>query len=283
MHPASATELRPFAALCTILAIALVSPSIANPAPIPQSTGYAKSLYAEAMQAKPSIAVLPDLDVNATAIRKALADAFPAAKIEAVRATPIPGLMEVDVPGDVLYVSHDGRYVINGSLLELATHRDLTEASRAIARRRLLRGITSAQTIVFAPSHAKYTVTVFTDLDCGYCRKLHAQIADFNRAGIAVDYVFWPRSGLVGHSYDKAVSVWCAADRRKAFTDAKQGLSIPKATCANPVAQDYNLGLTVGVDGTPAIFASDGTQMGGYLTPADLKAKLDQLSASPRG
>jgi len=136
---------------------------------------------------------------------------------------------------------------------------------------------------VFAPSQAKYTVTVFTDLDCGYCRKLHAQIADFNRAGIAVDYVFWPRSGLVGDSYDKAVSVWCAADRRKAFTDAKLGLSIPKATCANPVAQDYNLGIAVGVDGTPAIFASDGTQLGGFLTPADLKAKLDQLGASRRG
>ena len=218
-------------------------------------------------------AVLPE----EAAVRKAMHSMDTNAKIDRVSASPVPGLMELNVGGDTVYMTADGKYLFSGRLIEVASKRDLTEASRAVSRRGALSALTASQMIAFAPSNPRYTVTVFTDVDCGYCRKFHSQIADYNKAGIAVDYVFFPRSGLGTAAYDKAVSVWCSADRRKALTDAKNGLVLPKATCANPVTTEYLLGLHVGVRGTPAVFAADGTQIGGYLTPTEMRARLDAL------
>ena len=96
-----------------------------------------------------------------------------------------------------------------------------------------------------------------------------------------MDYLFFPRTGLYSESFDKAVSVWCSADRQQALTDAKKGMAVKKRTCTNPVTMDYNLGLKFGITGTPAVFAADGTQIGGYLSPAEMKEKLDKLAAQP--
>lgn len=215
------------------------------------------------------------------AVRKAMTAMAPAVRIDSLRPSPITGFMEVNTDHETLYVTNDGKYLFSGTLIDVASKRNLTEEARAVARRGALKAITASQMIVFAPSHPKYTVTVFTDVDCGYCRKLHSQITDYNRAGIAVDYLFFPRTGIGGESYDKAVSVWCAADRREAFTNAKKGLPVAKVSCTNPVTMDYNLGLHVGVDGTPAVYAADGTQIGGYLSPSEMRAKLDALAAKP--
>ncbi|MDR2011921.1 MAG: thioredoxin fold domain-containing protein, partial [Rhodanobacter sp.] len=125
----------------------------------------------------------------------------------------------------------------------------------------------------------KYTITVFTDLDCGYCRKMHSQIAEYNKRGIEVDYLFVPRSGINTPSYDKAVSVWCAKDRKAAFTAAKAGTDPAPLKCDNPVAEEFKLGTVVGVDGTPTVLAPDGTKIGGYLSPDDMLAKLQSLQA----
>ncbi|HEY2345220.1 MAG TPA: thioredoxin fold domain-containing protein [Xanthomonadaceae bacterium] len=213
------------------------------------------------------------------AVRKAIESFAKGVKVESVRASPVPGLMEVDTSDDIVYVTEDGKYLMTGNIVDVAAKRDLTEATRAAWRHNLLKNVTPAQMIAFAPPHPKYTVTVFTDVDCGFCRKLHSQIADYNKAGIAVDYLFFPRTGIGSESYDKAVSVWCASDRRQALTDAKKGLPLRKLNCTNPVTMDYNLGLKVGVDGTPAIYAADGTQIGGYLTPAEMKTRLDKMAA----
>ncbi len=214
-------------------------------------------------------------------VRKAMNSLAAGVKIDSVRPAPIAGFMEVDADGETLYISNDGKYAVSGNIIEVASKRNLTEAARAVVRKALFKDISASQMIVFAPSHPKYTVTVFTDVDCGYCRKLHSQIADYNKEGIAVDYLFFPRTGIGSESYNKAVSVWCAADRRQALTDAKNGQPVPKADCKNPVAMEYNLGLHAGVDGTPAIYAADGTQIGGYLSPAQMRAKLDELAAKP--
>ncbi len=215
------------------------------------------------------------------AARKAMDSISKGIKVDSVRPSPIAGLMEVTAEGETAYVTNDGKYLVSGSIIEVASKRNLTEAARAVSRHGLLKDIGPSQMIVFAPPHPKYTVTVFTDVDCAYCRKLHSQIADYNKAGIAVDYLFFPRTGLGTESADKAVSVWCAPDRRQAFTDAKKGLPVKKINCTNPVTMDYNLGLKIGIDGTPAIFAADGTQIGGYLTPTEMKTKLDKLAAQP--
>jgi thiol:disulfide interchange protein DsbC len=222
----------------------------------------------------------PDTAAEA-AVRKAVTALAPNTKIESMRPAPIAGMTEVNAAGQTVYVTNDGKYLVSGSILELATKRDLTELTRAAMRRTALKGVTASQMIVFAPAHPKYTVTVFTDVDCAYCRKLHSQIADYNKAGIAVDYLFFPRAGIGSESYNKAVSVWCAADRHQALTDAKKGLPLPKATCVNPITQDYELGRRFGFEGTPAVYTADGTAIGGYLPPDAMRAKLDELAAKP--
>jgi thiol:disulfide interchange protein DsbC len=133
--------------------------------------------------------------------------------------------------------------------------------------------------IAYSPSKAKHTVTVFTDIDCGYCRRMHQQMSEYNQLGIAVEYMFFPRAGVGSESFDKAVSVWCAADRAKALTDAKAGTALDKKECANPIEEEYALGNRIGISGTPAVIATDGTQLGGYLPPEQLLQRLDQLTA----
>ena len=133
--------------------------------------------------------------------------------------------------------------------------------------------------IVFAPDHPKYTVTVFTDVECGYCRKLHSEIADYNKQGIAVQYVAFPRMGLGSDDFRKMEAVWCASDRKRALTDAKNDRPVPARQCTNPVAMQYTFGQRMGLTGTPMILAEDGTQLGGYVPPAQLRAELDRLAA----
>jgi protein-disulfide isomerase len=185
-------------------------------------------------------------------------------EIDSIKPSPIPGFREVAIAGKVVYVRTDGKLLIQGSLIELGTRDNLTAASEGALRRGILDAVPRDRRIIFSPPKPKYRLTVFTDIDCGYCRKMHAQIADYNKAGISVEYLFFPRSGPSTESFTKAINVWCAPDRRKALTDAKNDRPVPKKTCTNPIAQDYELGKKIGVDGTPAIYGPDGTQLGGY-------------------
>jgi thiol:disulfide interchange protein DsbC len=213
------------------------------------------------------------------AVRAALLKAVPGAQIDSIKPSIIPGYREVAVGGKVVYVSADGRYLMQGSLVDLNTRDNLTEVSEGALRRGQLDAVPRNRRIVFSPPNPKYRITVFTDIDCGYCRKLHAQINDYMKEGISVEYLFFPRAGIGSESFNKAVSVWCAADQRKALTEAKLDKPITKRTCTNPVTKDYALGQRVGVDGTPAIFAADGTQLGGYLPPDEMLARLDRAAA----
>ena len=213
-------------------------------------------------------------DANA---RKALQGLIPQAKIDTVEAAPLPGYRQAIIDSHLIYVSDDGKYVLQGTLYDTQSKRDLTGSRLAVEHKGKVDSVPLSKRIVFAPDKPKYKITVFTDIDCGYCRKLHSQIAEYNKRGIEVDYLFFPRSGLNSPSYDKAVSVWCAADRNAAFTSAKAGKTPAPLKCDNPVAEEFKLGAQVGVDGTPTIFASDGTKIGGYLSPTDMLAKLENL------
>ena len=239
----------------------------------------AKSASASASAAKPIAAVAPaPIASDEAAVRRGVALLAPHAKIERIRPAPIAGLSEVSVDGQLLYVTSDGKYIVSGNIIQIAGKVDLTEQAHAALRREAFKAITPAQTIVFAPPNPKYTVNVFTDMDCGYCRKLHSQIADYNREGIAIRYLFFPRTGIGSESYNKAVAVWCAPDRHRALTDAKAGMPVISKNCNNPVTMDYNLGLRVGVDGTPAIYTVDGVQIGGYVTPVEMRQRLEKLA-----
>ena len=212
------------------------------------------------------------------AVRAGLNKLAPGIKITSIKPSPVAGFDEVVVDGRVVYVSSDGKFLLQGALVETATRRNLTDISEAAERRPLLAGVPAARKISFAPADPKYRVTVFTDIDCGYCRKMHTQIDEYNRLGIAIDYLFFPRTGPGTESFRKAVTVWCSPDRRVALTSAKNGKNLPEKDCANAIAQDYALARRVGADGTPAVYALNGMQLGGYLSPKDLLKALKNLN-----
>lgn len=213
--------------------------------------------------------------------RAAILQVNPKVEIDQIGAAPLPGFQEVVVGGQVVYVSDDGKYLLQGALYDIAAKKNVGDASLARVRRQLLQTVPVSDRIVFAPPNPVHTVSVFTDVECGYCRKFHSEIAEYNRRGIAVEYLAFPRMGPASEGFRKMISVWCAPDRRKALTDAKLDKPIPMRDCKTPVAMQYALGQRVGLTGTPMILASDGSQLGGYLPPAELRAALDKLAAAP--
>jgi thiol:disulfide interchange protein DsbC len=205
-----------------------------------------------------------------------LARKIPGAKPDDLRVSPIPGMFELTRGADIAYVSADGKYAIAGDLYDIKSNDNLSETKRRNVRMQLLSAVPEAEMLVFSPQNPKYTVTVFTDVDCGYCRKLHSQMAEYNRLGIRVRYLFYPRSGPDTESWEKAEEVWCAKDRNAALTRAKLGQEIsgPKICKGSPVARDYELGKKFSIGGTPAIVLEDGELLPGYLPPAMLAAHL---------
>jgi len=196
-------------------------------------------------------------------------------KLEDVRMTPVNGVFEITRGSEISYASSDGRYVILGDMIDVDSDANLSENRRRAIRSRILDGIPDSEMVVFSPKDPKYTITVFTDIDCGYCRRLHSQIAEYNRLGIRVRYLFYPRTGPNTESWHKAEAVWCAPNRADALTRAKNGEDIKSPNCpADIIARDYELGHKVGVEGTPAIFLSSGEMLPGYAPPATLAKYL---------
>ena len=208
--------------------------------------------------------------------RAAIAKKFPGLKAEDVRPSAMPGMFEVALGADTVYVSADGKYLIYGDMYEVETRNNLTEAGRADVRRKVLAEVDERDMIIFAPAKTKHTVTVFTDVDCGYCRKLHGEIEELNKLGVRVRYMAFPRSGPGSEDWTKMEAVWCAKDRKAAITQAKRGETTKSAECgATPVAKQYELGEVVGVKGTPAIYTARGDHIGGYLTPDKMLEMLE--------
>lgn len=213
--------------------------------------------------------------------RDAMKRLVPDVKIDSVRPAPFEGFVEMLLGAQLIYVSIDGIYLIDGQLIEVATRRNLSEASKGDVRRRLMANVEPAERVVYpANGETKHSVTIFTDIDCTYCRRLHQQMTEYNDLGIEVNYLFFPRAGLTSNSYAKAVSVWCSDDRNSALTQAKAGIDPEPRDCANPIEMHYELGREMGVTGTPAMVAEDGTLIPGYVPPATLLVRLDSLVPS---
>jgi len=210
-------------------------------------------------------------------INKRLDKLSPQEKPESISATSIPGLYEVVFGSEIFYVSGDGRYVLQGALLDLDTNENLTETTRTKIRQGLMGSLKKSEMIVFAPKEKpRHTLTVFTDIDCGYCRKLHAEMAELNSYGVEVRYMMFPRSGPNTPSFQKAVNVWCAKDQLASMTKAKAGESLPQANCDHPINSQFSVGQQLGVTGTPALLLDDGTLIPGYRPAKDLAAMLDE-------
>jgi thiol:disulfide interchange protein DsbC len=207
--------------------------------------------------------------------RAAIVKKIDGLKLEDVRMTPITGVYEITRGSDISYTSSDGRYVIIGDLIDIDSDANITENRRRGLRNRIIEAIPESEMLVYSPKDPKYTITVFTDIDCGYCRRLHSQIAEYNRLGIRVRYLFYPRSGPDTESWHKAEAVWCSPNRNDALTRAKNGEELKAPKCATGViARDWELGHKLSVEGTPAILLPSGEMLPGYSPPTELARYL---------
>jgi thiol:disulfide interchange protein DsbC len=217
--------------------------------------------------------------------RVALLKRLPAgAKLEDLRPSPIPGIFEFAQGAEISYLTADGKYFIDGNIYDMDSRENLTETMRTHARATLLAAVPESEMIIFSPPNPRYTITVFTDVDCAYCRKLHSQIGEINSLGVRVRYVFFPRTGPDTESWHKAEAVWCSANRNEALTRAKAGGALDlKKTCGEtPVAREYALGQSLGVQGTPAIFTANGNLIAGYLPPQELVQQIKDYQIAKR-
>jgi thiol:disulfide interchange protein DsbC len=197
------------------------------------------------------------------------------ARPEELRATAIPNVYEYTRGTDIAYVTADGKYAFTGDLVDLGTNVNITEQHRRELRAKAIAAFPESEMLVFGPKDPKYTVTVFTDVDCPYCRKLHSQMAEYNRLGIRVRYLLYPRTGPNTTAWTKAEQVWCSTDRNSALTRAKLGEELKAKPCAgNPVARSYALGQDFALEGTPAIVMANGEMLPGYVPPDVLAQHL---------
>ena len=203
----------------------------------------------------------------------------PNAKTIAVSETPIDGILQVQINSDIVYVTADGQYLLQGQIMEIDSRTNITDQAKSGIRVGLLAELKADEQITYAPENPKYDLLVFTDIDCGYCRKLHNQMTEYNEEGIAIHYLAFPRAGVGSNSYDKFVSVWCSDDQQTAMTLAKNGSDPEPQKCPNPVADQYELGRELGVTGTPALVTADGTLIPGYMPPAQLRERLESMDA----
>lgn len=213
-------------------------------------------------------------DAEIAKLRAELQRAFPEVSSATIRPSPVSGIYEVEHGSDLLYMSADGKFLILGDVIELKTRTNLTRAKRDQRVATALNAVGDANMIIVGPKDAKHTLTVFTDVDCPYCAKLHQEVPELNRNGVRVRYLLYPRGGIGSETYRKSVAVWCADDRIKAVGIAKAGGKLDMKTCPNPVEQHFKLGMQLQIEGTPAVYLDNGRQVGGYVPAAKLLAAM---------
>lgn len=200
----------------------------------------------------------------------------------AINSTPIDGVYEVVFGMEMFYVSEDGRYFFSGDLIDGQTRTNLSETARTEARQAKMAAVSVDDTVEFkAKGEEKHVLTVFTDIDCPYCVKLHREVPKLNEAGVTVRYLGYPRAGIGSNSHQKLVNVWCADDQQTAMDTSKNGGQVAEKECVNPVADQFKLGREVGVNGTPALVSESGTLIPGFRPAAQLVQMLDDLKPNP--
>lgn len=221
-------------------------------------------------------------DPSLAEIKQQLAKALPGLKPDEIKPAPVAGLYEVVAGTQVLYVSKDGKYLFMGEMIDVGARRNLTEARRGKLVVKALDGFGEQNMVVIAPPQTKRTITVFTDVDCPYCARLHREVPQLTANGVKVRYVLFPRNGPGTETFKRSVAVWCAKDRVEAMGVAKGGGKIEMSTCANPVLEGFQLGQEMGVRGTPTIVLDDGHLIPGYSPAAELLAALGLAGSTPK-
>ncbi|MDH3282272.1 MAG: DsbC family protein [Gammaproteobacteria bacterium] len=206
-----------------------------------------------------------------------LEQGLPGVQIDSVQLSPVRGVYEARVGAQVFYLTEDGKYAFMGDLIDIDTQTNLAEQSRRKVRAQLVETAGEDTMIVFAPAKPIRTVSVFTDVDCPYCAKFHLDVPKLVAGGVKIRYLAYPRTGVGSESYQRAVSVWCADDPRRAMGEAKAGKSLATNTCVNPVADHFRLGQEIAVKGTPTLVLDDGSMITGYISPDRLFTALGMM------
>ena len=223
-----------------------------------------------------------DVDPKLEAVRAKVSEMFEFIDPEHVNQSPMDGWYTIQKGSIVAYVSDDGRYLLQGDLIDLDNSVNLSEESRAESRRALMKSLDDDDAILFSPAETKFSVTVFTDVDCAYCRKLHSQIDEYMSQGIAVRYVLYPRNGPASRAWTTSEDILCSRDRNTALTAAKLDREFQTSKCdASMLTRHYSLGQDIGLSGTPAIVLEDGKMIEGYMAPAALGARLKTAAVTP--
>lgn len=197
---------------------------------------------------------------------------------DTLKPTPVPGVYEASFGMELIYVSKDGRYFFSGDMIDGSTRTNLSENTRSSARMTKFKELDAEKSISFkAKGDEKHVLSVFTDIDCPFCVKLHKEVPKLNELGVTVNYYGYPRAGLGSGSHKKLVSVWCSDDQQQAMTDSKNGKALDPKECENPVADHFKIGRELGVTGTPALITDTGTLIPGYRPAAQLAKMLDDM------
>ena len=208
-------------------------------------------------------------------VRDTVSERFAEIDPQEIFESPIEGWYTIRKGAIIVYISADGRYLLQGDMIDLQDNSNLTEQARNDARVVMLSAVPDEDLIIFSPDKVQHSVSIFTDIDCTFCRRLHSQIDDYMDQGIEIRYFLYPRNGPTSPSWAKAENVWCADDRNEALTLAKLDKEYPTHTCdSSIVSNHYLIGQDVGLRGTPAIVLDDGTLFSGYLPPAQLKEAI---------
>ena len=210
-------------------------------------------------------------DTIPEAVTRIASELLPGISPDSIAPTPITNLYLVAFGAQVYYITKDGRYLISGNLIELENFpygRNLTEDVKTAIQKRLIDELDESGMVIFSPSRVASTITVFTDVTCGYCVRLHQDINQLAKAGIKVRYLGYPRAGIPSDAHDTLVSIWCANDPQRAMTNAKAGREIEKVVCETPIREHMAVAEQLGGRGTPTVFLQNGVKLPGYL-PAD--------------
>lgn len=211
-------------------------------------------------------------------LRESLARLAPDMQITAIAESVMPGVYEVVSGAQVYYLTPDGRYMLEGSIIDLENRVDISEQRRGTLQMSVIEQIPEEQMLVFnnEAGDAERSITVFTDSDCGYCQKLHREIDAITDADIRVRYILFPRAGIESASSQELQSVWCADNQQVAMTIAKSGGQVPVATCENPIEAHMAVARQVGLRGTPLIYLDNGTKIPGYQPAAELIRQIKE-------
>lgn len=227
-----------------------------------------------------STAGFAESKVNLDKLKAKLAEVIPGRTPTNIKPSPVPGLYEVSYGVKIFYITEAGDYLFDGELIDVKNRISLTQETQARARQAILARVPVESMIVFPPKgKPKHVITVFTDIDCPYCRKLHNEMQQYNDLGVEVRYMLFPRAGVGSPSFKTAVSAWCAKDKQDALTRAKNGEKIAPGDCKNPIEAQYKIGQEIGVSGTPAIILEGGEMIPGYRPAKDIVALLDHLAS----